>query len=125
MNQPTSIERLYGADIISFEIPDRIKQLRKREYITADQRNTAETFRKMYRHPLSRTPAYIEWARQQDATIILGRYLKSRRMQLVIDLIIQGRSIEQIERSFLMTPGTGLPHLKQALNELQAALVDA
>lgn len=112
----STIERVYGVDTIKIDIPDRVRELYRRDQISFDQMRAAGSFKRMYERPLTRTPEYVDWARRQDATIILGCTRRSCRMQIVIDLIMQGNSIAQIERRLDMSPDTALPHLKAALD---------
>jgi len=116
----TTIERLYGTSTINFRIPDRIKELYRRSYINQKQRDAAKDFLEMWRKPLTVTPDYVEWARKQDSTLILCSNQKPSRMKIVIDLIVLGRSISQIEHSLGMSSGIALTHLKISLDEFSA-----
>ncbi len=127
MNTKTIVERVYGVDTIKVDIPDRVRELYRRGHINASQMVKANAIKEMWFKPLTRTPEYVSWARKQDSTVILckesdiisGLSLRACRMQIVIDLIMQGNSTAKIEHNLRMSPNTALAHLKAALDEFE------
>jgi len=112
-----AVERVYGVNTIHLPIPDRVIQLYRRKQINLKQRDAALDFFEMWSKPLTNTLDYAKWARKQDSTLILCSNQKPSRMKIVIDLIVLGRSISQIENSLGMSNNTALTHLKISLDQ--------
>lgn len=120
MNTQTTIEKLHT---VTRYIPDRVRRLYTLGYITPEQKDTALIIRDMWLNPLTRTPEYTRWARHQDTQVIDGQNLNASRMQIVIDVIIQDRSISQVEDSLRMARDTALGHLQAALDDYRARVL--
>lgn len=112
------------ADIIVQDFYDRVEGLFNGGWINEEQKQKALAIREMWIKPLTRTPEFSRWVRAEDKKVVDGKHLNPTRMQIVIDFIIQDRSITQIEQSLRMPHDTALKHLKDAIDSFPMINLD-